>query len=433
MEEYLEEMAKKGWMLEKLGQGIATFKRIQPSKLRFYIDVFKDEGPLVPENTPDSREYRSLCEASGWHFITSQDYLQYFYADEGQNPTPIQTDEELELSLVKKTLLKREFLSIPFMIFLFRNILYDLFFTSYTFFISTTRMALGISFLIFILNNIGMIGYFLAWMIKSNRRVKKGLGMERPNLNAAKIRAFAFIGIQTLTLIVASIFILSDETIRTNEIIFILIIVGMVIAIGNLFRFIVKKKGKAKDDGLYYSFVGAFLVLAFFALMTKLLWGVFMEEDYEYNNVIPKDYPMVKVEELVERDIKGNPWWDFKSNTSPIIPLSYNSRGDINGAYLQISYYRSIEDPFFSKLIFKGKVRELKKYLNNFHQSIMEDEELRKKWQVDELILSETRNTIILRSDQYVLYLKCSLMDFENEELIQTITEEYFIGDEEKF
>ena len=65
METYLEEMAGKGWMLEKVGRMTARFRAIEPQKLKFYVDVFKEEGPLTPERTKEAEEYRRLCRESG--------------------------------------------------------------------------------------------------------------------------------------------------------------------------------------------------------------------------------------------------------------------------------------------------------------------------------------------------------------------------------
>ena len=112
METYLEDMARKGWMLEKVGRITAKFKAIEPRNLKFYVDVFKEGGPLTPENTREAQEYRNLCQDSGWNYITSQDYLQFFYAEADSDPVPIQTDPALEQKIVQSTLWKHELLSI---------------------------------------------------------------------------------------------------------------------------------------------------------------------------------------------------------------------------------------------------------------------------------------------------------------------------------
>ena len=161
------------------------------------------------------------------------------------------------------------------------------------------------------------------------------------------------------------VFMLIDARARINEIAFILIIVAMSVGLAGLSRFIIKKKGKRKDDGLYFSFIGAFIVFVFLFIVIYSLSGVLMDRDYKEEIIIPKDYPIVDVEELLGARQREEPWYDFNSDSSYFIPLSYNAKGGISGYYLGITYYRSKEDSF-SKLVFKGQVNTLKDTLEVF-------------------------------------------------------------------
>ena len=73
-----------------------------------------------------------------------------------------------------------------------------------------------------------------------------------------------------------------------------------------------------------------------------------------------------------------------------------------------ITYYRSKEDSF-SKLVFKGQVNTLKRYFRSFRkyrievEKVKEDEELREKWQADQLIIGERENSIVIRKGKYCL------------------------------
>jgi hypothetical protein len=109
MEAYFEKMAKEGWMLEKIGEVWATFYEATPENLQFTIDVFEGSGILIPEETEETKEYRELCEKNGWHFVASIKELQIFYAPAKEDVTPLQTDEELEESLVRNKLWKKDF------------------------------------------------------------------------------------------------------------------------------------------------------------------------------------------------------------------------------------------------------------------------------------------------------------------------------------
>lgn len=434
MEEFLENMARKGWMLKKIGalSGAAIFEKIPPSNIKFYVDVFKDGGPLVPENILDVKEYRSLCEDAGWHFITSQDYLQFFYAEEGVEPIPIQTDGEMERKLVIKTMLKGELIHLVLIVFILREILYELFFIPHMFFINTPRMIMGISLIIFIISSIGKLGYFLIWVIRTRGKLKGSNTLEPPNLKAARLRALIFDGVKVSAMWIVVVFMLIDARARINEIAFILIIVAMSVGLAGLSRFIIKKKGKRKDDGLYFSFIGAFIVFVFLFIVIYSLSGVLMDRDYKEEIIIPKDYPIVDVEELLGARQMEEPWYDFNSDSSYFIPLSYNAKGGISGYYLGITYYRSKEDSF-SKLVFKGQVNTLKRYFRSFRkyrievEKVKEDEELREKWQADQLIIGERENSIVIRKGKYVLGIESLKLDFHNEDLIEYFSNIYFV------
>lgn len=40
VEEYLENMAEKGWLLERISGYFFTFKKIEPKKLKYSVDTF---------------------------------------------------------------------------------------------------------------------------------------------------------------------------------------------------------------------------------------------------------------------------------------------------------------------------------------------------------------------------------------------------------
>lgn len=58
----MEEMAEKGWMIEKVGHYMAKFRAVEPKRLKFYVDVY-EEGNYNPERKHGSafvRRYRLL-------------------------------------------------------------------------------------------------------------------------------------------------------------------------------------------------------------------------------------------------------------------------------------------------------------------------------------------------------------------------------------
>ena len=59
VEEYLEMMAKQGWLLDTINRPFFRFKKIEPQNLRFYVDI-----PNVREDRLG--DYIEYCKAAGW-------------------------------------------------------------------------------------------------------------------------------------------------------------------------------------------------------------------------------------------------------------------------------------------------------------------------------------------------------------------------------
>jgi len=117
---YLEEMALKGWMLEKIGNSRLTLGRYQPQKLIYSVEAFDKANQIDDGVTPRNAEFVEMCAAGGWHFIASCGYVQVFCtADE--NPVPIQTDLNIKLRMLDKSMLKDGFglvWSLPLLFFI---------------------------------------------------------------------------------------------------------------------------------------------------------------------------------------------------------------------------------------------------------------------------------------------------------------------------
>lgn len=117
VEKYLEEKALEGWFLEDISCGFFTFKRCKPKKCKFTVDIFEQLR---------AGEYRQYCEPVGWNYVAETNKYFVFYT-ENENITPIQTDEELVLQKLGKSMLVNIFAYIWVTYFIIRPI-YDTFF-----------------------------------------------------------------------------------------------------------------------------------------------------------------------------------------------------------------------------------------------------------------------------------------------------------------
>ena len=180
LEEYLEEKALEGWMLEDIICGFLIFKKNKPQKCKFAVDIFTD-------NNKD--EYIEYCEAGGWKYLFQHDKFLIFYTED-KIITPIQTDEEIVLKKVRKSILR----SLLYNIFLIGLMISNLFTgekNGYGFFseISDNGALLVMASLIIII--IGAVIDTVKdglWYFKSNRAFK----LNYPSLKSLKVKNVCF-------------------------------------------------------------------------------------------------------------------------------------------------------------------------------------------------------------------------------------------------
>ena len=184
LEEYLEEKALEGWMLEDIICGFLIFKKNKPQKCKFAVDIFKD-------NNKD--EYIEYCEAGGWKYLFQHDKFLIFYTED-KIITPIQTDEEIVLKKVRKSILR----SLLYNIFLIGLMISNLFTgekNGYGFFseISDNGALLVMASLIIIIIDavIDTVKDGL-WYFKSNRAFKLNENINYPSLKSLKVKNVCF-------------------------------------------------------------------------------------------------------------------------------------------------------------------------------------------------------------------------------------------------
>ena len=184
LEEYLEEKALEGWMLEDIICGFLIFKKNKPQKCKFAVDIFTD-------NNKD--EYIEYCEAGGWKYLFQHDKFLIFYTED-KIITPIQTDEEIVLKKVRKSILR----SLLYNIFLIGLMISNLFTgekNGYGFFseISDNGALLVMASLIIII--IGAVIDTVKdglWYFKSNRAFKLNENINYPSLKSLKVKNVCF-------------------------------------------------------------------------------------------------------------------------------------------------------------------------------------------------------------------------------------------------
>ncbi len=435
METYLEEMAEKGWMLEKVGQYLAKFKAMESRKLKFYVDIFKKGGILTPENNEESEAYRKLCQESGWIFITSQEYLQFFYADGDSEPVPIQTDEEIEQKIVEHTLLKRELLSI----FIFSIVSIFVFIRTFPVKYGNLLSFAGVTgtFLFPVLCTFTAIPavYSIIWMLKARGNIKNGLPIEKPTLKSARRRIIAFNGLTWIIILLFVLSFIADAFFRPDDIL--IAVMGPIagIVMGSGIRYLVKKNKIKEDNSVLFTVIAIFVVIFFMSKIGSLIIENFADI-YKVDSV-PDGYPIITIGEIWEGSGQGNSVSrEFKRSMSPITPKHYTywESENINGntRSINIKYYKTI-NPYFAEIIFSGITDRLEKgikwrgtYILTKH--IIFDDEMKNLWDMDNMALTKERDEVIIQKGSIVLHLTdfSGDIDFNDRQTRELIISRFF-------
>ncbi|WP_411170265.1 DUF2812 domain-containing protein [Clostridium sp. MB05] len=82
LQRYLEEMALKGWKLEGAFGKFFKFKRIDPMKIKYYVDVVNGITFLDGKNSNISLEHRKKFNNYGWNFVCEIEKVQIFCSED---------------------------------------------------------------------------------------------------------------------------------------------------------------------------------------------------------------------------------------------------------------------------------------------------------------------------------------------------------------
>lgn len=107
-EKHLENMAAKGWLLEKANAFFWTYRKIEPKKLHFSVTYFPMASDFDPVLTEEQQTFVDFCKEAGWHLATTSAQMQIFYSEE-EHPTPIETDAVTQVDNIHRAM-KRNFL-----------------------------------------------------------------------------------------------------------------------------------------------------------------------------------------------------------------------------------------------------------------------------------------------------------------------------------
>ena len=226
VEQYLEEMALKGWILEDISLKFFIFKKSKPKKLKFTVDIFTDLK---------AGEYIEYCEASGWNYICeTNNYL--IFCTENDDITPIQTDEDILLNKLSSSMSK----NISAQIILTTYIMYTICKAFFSDFISDAIYDVSLLFpimisLIFVICPLVDCIYDISWYIKYKKSLKFEEVIVYPTLKRLNIKT-TYTNLYIITFIITILTMIGCVSEISIYISFILSFIIAIVSIGKIVK-----------------------------------------------------------------------------------------------------------------------------------------------------------------------------------------------------
>lgn len=197
-ENFLADMARKGWKLVDVVNSSFYFEPCEPQELRYAVKVFGGASDLDLSPSGQTLSYVEFCEAAGWHFVTSQGKMHFFYTKDTQ-AREIETDSRMERKAVVKAVWARYwFLWLIYPLLLLEN-MSILFNMNVTFYVTNYMMLLsGVGMLILLLFSCVKFLNFHIWWIQAIRREKQGLSLVYRGRYAIRIEKGVLFGVLIL-------------------------------------------------------------------------------------------------------------------------------------------------------------------------------------------------------------------------------------------
>lgn len=176
MEERLEEMSQRGWLLERMSNLCWTYRRAEPRKRHFTVTYTSQVSAFEPDLTEGQLTFQDFCRHTGWELAAFNGPFQVYY-NELENPIPIETDPNLELEMIGKIARR----NLPVYIFFIllglwmgASWYYSLFHDPITLLARPTSLMTGLCWLLLFLYGAADTVTYFAWRRKAKAAAQRG-------------------------------------------------------------------------------------------------------------------------------------------------------------------------------------------------------------------------------------------------------------------
>ncbi len=319
LEEHLARMAAEGWLLDKIGQFLWHYRRIEPKKLTFSVTYFPKASAFDPEPSEEQETFYDFCRHTGWVLAASSAQLQVFY-NEGPDPVPIETDPVLEVESIHRTM-KRSFLPSQLMLLALAVLdvgllVWRLIDDPIGLLASPASVLTAMCWvLVFVLAGVELGGYFW-WHRKAVKAAEQGEFLDSRSHRKLQIGALVLLGLGVVYYMLSVALSGSRMMMAVAVLMFCVYVPGLFLLVRGVMGWLKRKKVSAKVNrvvtivsGLVvaYLFVGAIT----FGILFGSTHGWFAEQDeetYEYHGntfTAAQDQLPLTVEDLLDVEYEG--------------------------------------------------------------------------------------------------------------------------------
>lgn len=264
VEEYLEQMAAKGWLLHGIKGPLFKFKKIIPQKIKYSVDALNKISIFDHKDPEVALEFREYCNTAGWTYICQTGKIQIFYAEEDKKVTPIHTDEDEKFKAVFKSSLYQIFNQLVIVVMMAFNIYIQSSDTDYLLSSNSSIFLVVVMFFIIFINIIKFISFFL-WVIKARRKLKENKFTPYNTYSQLRIKNIVIKTYTIVILFAIVVFLGFDYYTSKNFSIVILILLFIFIIIPLCIQMFINKKKYSKTTNLIIA-IGSYLSSIFLLL-----------------------------------------------------------------------------------------------------------------------------------------------------------------------
>jgi hypothetical protein len=262
-EEYLNDMARSGWILKSMKGPILIFKRYKSNTVRYTVDILHKVSEYDCKDSNEVLEYRDYCEAAGWKFVGQKGTVQIFYTEDSQNTLEIHTDEKVKFKSVFKASLYNALGQVALIGMWLFFIYMQLFASSTDYTLSSNLNVLTIVIFIslIIIFSIEVVS-FVIWAVKTNHNLKISKSMKYNNYRQIRIKRSLPLAC-VLIMFVGMIYDTSEISVITM-----LIMISIPIIVALIIRLFINKKRYSKKVNIAITVLG--LLISTFFVMTVI-------------------------------------------------------------------------------------------------------------------------------------------------------------------